>query len=397
MKRAKQDRRQRLLLLRRGGLAAEREAGHEPPAADYPMFPRQSTCRTAAAIMLLALTVAAAGCANRAIKHGPPTETAFVHGYPAEKVPVGRELEMVSLPPYTIEPPDVLTIEATRVVPKSPYRIRPLDVLQVDVEGEQPDQPIDNMLFVVDPGGYVNLGAGYGKVKVRGLSLDEARDAVEAHLRRTLRQPQVSLTLAESSGVQQIVGLHTVALDGYVNLGTYGQVYVTGMTIAEAKAAIEEHLEEFLEDPEVAVAVYTYQSKVYYVITEGAGFGDNIARFPITGNETVLTALTNVNGLSRFSSNRIWIARPSPGDDGCFQVLPVKINDIMAGAGVATNYQILPGDRVVIEEDHLIRADSMVAKLTAPFERVLGFALLGANTVQINQRFPQGVTPNFGF
>jgi polysaccharide export outer membrane protein len=69
----------------------------------------------------------------------------------------------------------------------------------------------------------------------------------------------------------------------------------------------------------------------------------------------------------------------------------------MAGAGVATNYQILPGDRLFIQEDHLIRAETMIAKVTAPFERVLGFVLLGTNTVQINQRFPQGVTPNFGF
>jgi protein involved in polysaccharide export with SLBB domain len=145
------------------------------------------------------------------------------------------------------------------------------------------------------------------------------------------------------------------------------------------------------------VDVFTYNSKVYYVITEGAGFGDNIARFPITGNETVLDAITQVNGLSRLSSKRIWIARPSPGDDGCMQVLPVKFDDITKGAGVATNYQILPGDRLFIEEDHWLRAETAIAKVTAPFERILGFALLGANTVQINQRFPGGVTPQFGF
>jgi polysaccharide export outer membrane protein len=361
------------------------------------MFHRQSTYCMAAAITLLALTLAAAGCATAAIEHRPPAETAFVPGYPPEKVPVGRELEKVSLPPYTIEPPDILTIEATRVVPKAPYRIRPLDALQIDVEGEQPEQAIDYGLFVVDPGGYVNLGAGYGKVKVRDLSLEEARDAVEAHLRRTLRAPQVSLTLHESSGVQPITGLHTVGLDGYVNLGTYGQVYVTGLTVAEAKATVEAHLDAFLQDPQVAVDVYSYRSKVYYIITEGAGLGDQILSFPITGNETVLDALTQINGLSGRSSKRIWIARPSPGDEGCFQTLPVKIDDIVAGAGVATNYQILPGDRVFIQEDHLIRAESLVVKLTAPFERMLGFALLGANTVQLNQRFPQGVTPQFGF
>jgi len=348
---------------------------------------------------LAALALAVGGCAGRAIEHKPPSETAFVPGYPPEKVPVARELAKVSLPPYIIEPPDVLTIEALRVVPKAPYRIRPIDILQVDVEGELPDQEINNMLFVVEPSGFLNLGAAYGKVKVKDLSIEEARDQVEAHLRRTLRDPQVSLSLYESSGVQQIVGLHTVGLDGYVNLGTYGQVYITGMTVEQATAAIEEHLSEFLENPQVAVDVYTYQSKVYYVITEGAGppFGDQIARFPITGNETVLDALTQIQGLSPRSSKNVWIARPSPGSDDCFQVLPVQYAGITGRGEIATNYQLLPGDRVFIQEDHWFRAESTIAKLTAPFERILGFALLGTNAIQISQRFPNGVTPQFGF
>jgi polysaccharide export outer membrane protein len=171
------------------------------------------------------------GCMARAFDHRPPSETAFVDGYPPEKVAVGRELDKVSLPAYRIEPPDVLTIEALRVIPKAPFRIRPLDALQIDVEGELPTEEINNVIFVVDPGGYLNLGASYGKVRVSGLSLDEARDAVERHLRRVLADPQVSLTLAESAGVQQITGQHTVGLDGYINLGTYGMVYVTGLTI----------------------------------------------------------------------------------------------------------------------------------------------------------------------
>jgi polysaccharide export outer membrane protein len=329
--------------------------------------------------------------------HRPPAETAFVRGYPPERTPVGRELEKVSLPAYTIEPPDVLTIEALRVVPKAPFRIRALDVLLIDVVGELPDEEIDSVLFAVDPGGYVNLGPSYGKVKLSGLSLEEARDAVEKQLRRVLNEPQVSVTLAESSGVQQISGPHTVGLDGYVNLGTYGQVYVTGMTIAEATEAIVKHLSDYLEDPKVAVDVYTYQSKVYYVITEGAGLGDSVNRFPITGNETVLDALSQVSGLSGRSSDTIWIARPSPGEDGCFQVLPIKTREVLGHASVATNYQLLPGDRVFIQEKSMLRAEAVLAKVTQPFERILAFALLGANTVQINQRFPSGVTPNFGF
>jgi polysaccharide biosynthesis/export protein len=372
-----------------------RACGILPPKARTMHNRTQAKAMRWGVALLAAFFAICSGCAESALQHHAPEEHALIHGAPGEQRPVGRELDKVSLPDYVIEPPDVLTIEALRVVPKSPYRIRPLDALQIEVEGTPVDQPIRGF-FIVEPGGFVNLGPGYGKVKVSDRSLDEARDAVEQHLARTLRAPQVSLTLAEAAGVQSITGQHTVGPDGTINLGTYGSVYITGLTIEQARGEIERHLSQFLEEPRIAVEVYTFGSKVYYVITEGAGFGDNVQRFPVTGSETVLDAISQINGLSRLSSKNIWIARPAPGGE-CFQILPVKWDDIVRGGGTSTNYQILPGDRVFVEEDHIIALDSALAKLTAPFERILGTSLLGANTVQTYQRFPGGFNNQGGF
>ena len=316
----------------------------------------------------------------------PPTDPASM---PA------KELAKVTLPPYVIEPPDILLVDALRVVPKPPFRIQSFDVLQVIVEGTLLEQPI-NGLYVVEPGGMLDLGPSYGKVMVGGQSLEEAQDSVFRHLKRTLRDPQVSLTLAQAAGQQQIAGEHLVGPDGTINLGTYGSVYVTGLTLEQAKNAIEGHLGKFLDAPLVSVDVFSYNSKVYYVITEGAGFGDNVVRFPVTGNETVLDAISQINGLSRLSSKDIWIARPAPSGVGCDQILPVDIDAIMKGASTATNYQVLPGDRVYIAQDQWIAFDSIIGKITAPWERVFGFALLGSSTVQQINRFPFGFNPNFG-
>ena len=306
-----------------------------------------------------------------------------------------KELAKVTLPPYVIEPPDILLIDALRVVPKPPFRIQSFDTLQVIVEGTLLEQPI-NGLYVVEPGGMLDLGPSYGKVMVGNMSLEEAQDAVFRHLKRVLREPQVSLTLAQAAGQQQIAGEHLVGPDGTINLGTYGTVFVTGKTLDEAKKAIEEHLGKYLDAPLVSVDVFSYNSKVYYVITEGAGYGDNVARFPVTGNETVLDAIAQINGLSRLSSKDIWIARPAPSGVGCDQVLPVDIEAIMKGGATATNYQLLPGDRVFIAQDHMVAFDSLIGKITAPFERIFGFALLGSSTVQQINRFPFGFNPNFG-
>jgi protein involved in polysaccharide export with SLBB domain len=302
---------------------------------------------------------------------------------------VPRELDKVSLPPYVIEPPDILMINAVKIVPKSPHMIEPFDGLLIRVLGALPDYPIADA-FAVDPEGTVDLGPSYGRVKVAGLSIDEAQSAIQKHLSQVLEDPQVAVSLAFSSGAQQIVGEHLVGPDGRVNLGTYGSVYVAGSTIEEARADIEAQLKDYLEDPQVVVDIFSYNSKKYYVITQGAGFGDSVAEAPITGNETVLDAIARIGGLSRVSSKRIWIARPAPNGVGCEQVLPVHWDDISRGAATATNYQLMPGDRLFIAEDPYIRFDNVIGKLTAPFERLFGFVSLGTAMANRIQRFGLG-------
>ena len=56
---------------------------------------------------------------------------------------VPRELDMVSLPPYVIEPPDILMINAVKVVPKPPHHLEPFDGILmrvVDASGLQTDR-----------------------------------------------------------------------------------------------------------------------------------------------------------------------------------------------------------------------------------------------------------------
>lgn len=304
-------------------------------------------------------------------------------------VPVGRELDMLSLPLYRLEPPDVLTIQATRIIPRSPYRLRPLDSLQLSVEGTLPEQPI-NGIFIIEPSGMIALGPGYGKAMVANLPLEEAAEMIESQLKRVLRNPQISLTLAEAAGLQQINGEHQVGPDGKINLGIYGTIPVTGMSIDEATLAINKHLERFLDNPSVSIDVFSYASKKYYVISAGAGTGDTIQSFPVTGNETVLTAIAQVQGISQFANKKIWIARPAPNGECCDQQIPVDYDAIVRGGSAATNYQIFPGDRLYIEDDHMLALSNRIGRIVEPFERLFGFALLGTNSIQAFNRLPQG-------
>jgi polysaccharide export outer membrane protein len=329
------------------------------------------------------LVLAASGGCTAFLEPREPYPITPPEASPFSAVP--RELDMVSLPPYVIEPPDILMINAVKIVPKPPHHLEPFDgilVRVVDASGLQ----IIGDAYVIDPEGMIDLGPEYGRVNVVGMTVVEALDAIRRHLAATLEDPEVSVSLAFSAGAQQIVGEHLVGPDGRVNLGTYGSVYVAGMTIDEARETIERQLSNFLLDPQVVVDIFAYNSKKYYVVTQGAGFGDDIRRFPVTGNETVLDAISQVQGLSRLSSKNIWIARPSP--TGCDQILPVRWDEITQGGGVCTNYQVLPGDRIYIGQDHFIAFDSLVNKLLNPFERMFGTTLLGVQTMQNIRALP---------
>lgn len=296
---------------------------------------------------------------------------------------IPREGNRVSMPPYIIGPPDVLLIDAVRIVPMPPYHIEPLDALFIQVTGALKTAPIAG-LYGVEPDGRLDLGASYGSVAVAQKTLEGAKTAIETLLKAKLNPPfEVSVSLGISRAKQQIKGQHLVRPDGTIGLGTYGSVLVDGLTLDEAKAAIEEHLSRFLQKPEIAVDVFSYNHHGYYVITDGGGYGQQVIRLPFTGKETVLDAISQINGLPAVSSKKhIWVARPLADDPRKDAILPVDWNGITFRGAMATNYQVFPGDRIYVKADTLITTDNVLSKLYAPVERTLGLLLLGNFTVR---------------
>jgi autotransporter-associated beta strand protein len=203
-------------------------------------------------------------------------------------------------------------------------------------------------------------------------------------------KPKFEKTVPSIHRIQAGAGQYLVGPDGTINLRQYGTVQVTGMTIIEAKTALEKHLSKYLESPEVVVEVLGYNSKVYYIITDGAGLGDNVRRIPICGKETVLDAVAAVGGLSQLSSKKMRLVRPSPTNPRKGTILPIDYEAITQRGATATNYQIMPGDRIFIAGDSVIALNNKLSKVTAPVERMMGIISLGASTIRsVKQLLPQ--------
>jgi polysaccharide biosynthesis/export protein len=328
---------------------------------------------------LALVLLAAAGLAGcHAVDFYTPT---LQQPVPSEMEPA-RELSMVSLQAYQVEPPDILMIELLRLVPLPPYRIETYDVLQVRAVGVLPMPNDIDGFFLVEGEGVVTLGPAYGRVRVAGMTVEQANEAILRRLRELFVKPEVSVQLAKTAGTAPVTGEYLVGPDGTINLRQYGTLHVAGKSVTQIRQQLNKHLSRYFDSPDAAVEVRQFNSKVFYVITEGAGIGDNIRRVPVTGNDTVLDALSAVNGLSQISSTKVWIARPAPGSFGCEQILPVDYDAITHGGSTATNYQVMPGDRVFVAGDSMIAANNWLTKMTAPIERIFGVISLTTSTAR---------------
>jgi polysaccharide biosynthesis/export protein len=142
-----------------------------------------------------------------------------------------------------------------------------------------------------------------------------------------------------------------VQADGNVDLGFAGDAYVSGLTLAEAEERIAVQLNDAArgQNPppsksyRVSVKVTTSQSKHYYVVGTVATQG----KFPSNGNDTVLDAILQAGLKTNSLPEKAYLVRPHPlgGEDQVYKIDWFGIRD---RGDTLTNYQVFPGDRIVV-------------------------------------------------
>jgi beta-lactamase regulating signal transducer with metallopeptidase domain/protein involved in polysaccharide export with SLBB domain len=169
------------------------------------------------------------------------------------------------------------------------HRIEPMDLLTIRVLGAMLDAPVDGV-YLVEPSGQVTLGPGYGRVDVKGLTIEEAENAIHKKLEETLKKPDVQVTAAghvyqwrfgkpatpyrispKDVLAIRVLGTMTycpidgefvVEPGGTVPLGpAYGRAKVAGLTPEEAEVVIRKKLEEVLNKPDVSVTLGGWKSE----------------------------------------------------------------------------------------------------------------------------------------
>ncbi len=124
-------------------------------------------------VLLLLLATAAALFQAPTSRAAEPAGPAYAN--------VAGSAPKFTLPRYVIEPPDILRIEGIALIPKPPYRLVASDVIRLELLSEA-DAPINDD-YVVDAEGSINLSPDFDRVRVVGLTIDEAQCLKQVLLR----------------------------------------------------------------------------------------------------------------------------------------------------------------------------------------------------------------------
>jgi polysaccharide biosynthesis/export protein len=129
--------------------------------------------------------------------------------------------------------------------------------------------------------------------------------------------------------------------DGKISLPLLNDVQAAGLTPLQLAASLTEKLKKYIADPRVTVVVAQINSKRIYLIGEVLHPGAT----PMLPNMTVLQALSSA-GLNQFANTkRIYVLR---NENGKQEKLPVDYKKLVKGERIEQNYQLKPGDTIVV-------------------------------------------------
>ena len=181
---------------------------------------------------------------------------------------------------------------------------------------------------------------------------DQPRELDKVTMDRYVVEPPDELEVAiKPAPPDWSINTVVVQQDGMIDLGFVGDVYVVGLTLQEIELRVAQQLTaaasqqgQKIDEPyRVSVRLANPQSKFYYVM----GAVGTQGRFPIKGNETVLDAILLAGLKSNSLPDKAYLVRPHPPGMPD-QVLKIDWCGIRERGDTLTNYQLYPGDRVVV-------------------------------------------------
>jgi polysaccharide export outer membrane protein len=214
---------------------------------------------------------------------------------------------------------------------------------------------------------FISLFTAVGLTQERSASLEGAHN--EPALANYVLGPEDQITLFVPD--LEEINNKPMRIDtrGDLNMPLAGRVHAAGLTADKLEAAIEASIKKYVKDPEVVVNITEFRSQAISILGEVGSPGVH----QLAGQKTLFTILSEAGGLRPDAGNSVKITRnlkwgriplPDAKDDptGQFSVASVRSKSIMDATNPAENIPIKPDDIISVPKADLIYCIGSVKK-----------------------------------
>ncbi|MGF1642333.1 MAG: XrtA/PEP-CTERM system exopolysaccharide export protein [Thiotrichales bacterium] len=136
--------------------------------------------------------------------------------------------------------------------------------------------------------------------------------------------------------------------DGNISVPLIGDVLVGGKTPSDVSEIITQKLSAFLREPQVTVILSELRSHEFLSRVRITGAVAKPVSIPYRQGMTVLDAILEAGGVSKFASSDSTKLYRKDGTSS--RVLDVSLNQILKQGDLRTNYALEPGDVITVPE-----------------------------------------------
>ncbi len=171
---------------------------------------------------------------------------------------------------------------------------------------------------------------------------------------------------------QDFTGRFVVNENGFIQYNWVGDVKAAGLTKEELKVVLKDELKKFIRFPEVSVIILEYNSKFVYVLGDVARPG----KYPMKGDQLTLRDAVLMAGLPTnvAAMKRTKVIRET--EEGP-QSINVDLKDILIKGKLENNYDLVPGDIIVIPTSKYHMITNVANKVISPLFQALAIYEIG--------------------
>jgi polysaccharide export outer membrane protein len=168
-------------------------------------------------------------------------------------------------------------------------------------------------------------------------------------------------------------GRFVVNDNGYIQYNWVGDVKAAGLTKEELKINLRDALTEYVKYPEVSVIILEFRSKFVYVLGNVLRPG----KYPMMGDKLNLRESVIMAGLPERDTAAMKRTRIIRETEEGPKAIKVNLKEILLEGKLDQNYDLMPGDIVVVPQSRFHTGTTWFSKIVSPIFQALAIYEIG--------------------